>query len=146
MLQLENFARRLIALRENAGLTKSQFAREMGLTPSTIGNLEHARKRPGLDTVIQMADFFGVSVDYLLGRFAEPSETAGFPQRARQLRKARKLSQADLAAAVGTSGRNYNRYENGSQQPTLPVLLRLAEFFDVSLDYLIGFTENPHRR
>lgn len=67
-----------------------------------------------------------------------------FSERIVQLKENRKVLQKDIAQAVGVTPRNYQRYEKGTQQPTLPVLLNLAEYFDVSLDYLVGRTDNPN--
>lgn len=66
-----------------------------------------------------------------------------FPERIIELKKTRSLLQKDIANAAGITTRNYQRYEKGEQQPTLPVLLKLADFFNVSLDYLVGRSDNP---
>lgn len=67
-----------------------------------------------------------------------------FPERIIHVRKERKILQKNVATAIGITIRNYQRYEKGEAQPTLPVLLRLANYFDVSLDYLVGRTNNPN--
>ena len=60
--------------------------------------------------------------------------------RLRELRKSRKLTQAEVAKGVNCSAATYSRYEKGSRQPSLDMVLRLADFFGVSLDYLFGRT------
>lgn len=67
-----------------------------------------------------------------------------FPQRIISLKITRNVLQKDIASAIGITVRNYQRYEKGEQQPTLPKLIALADFFDVSLDYLVGRTDNPN--
>ena len=42
------------------------------------------------------------------------------------------------------TSKQYRRYENEEQQPTLPIIIKLADYFDVSLDYLVGRTNNPN--
>ncbi len=69
-----------------------------------------------------------------------------FYQRLRVIRKENNLTQKQTAEAIGTSEQNYQRYERGSQQPTLPTLIALADLFDVSLDYLVGRSDEPERR
>lgn len=69
-----------------------------------------------------------------------------FPERIIEIKESRGLLQKDIANAIGLSVRNYQRYEKGEQQPTLPFLLKLADYFDVSLDYLVGRSDNPERR
>ena len=66
-----------------------------------------------------------------------------FPARIIELKFSKKLMQKDIAAAIGITPRNYLRYEKGEQQPTLPVIIRLADYFDVSLDYLVGRSDEP---
>ena len=69
-----------------------------------------------------------------------------FSDRIIQLKKERKLLQKDIASSVGLSLRAYQYYEKGQKEPTLSVLLRLADYFDVSLDYLVGRSDDPVRR
>lgn len=66
-----------------------------------------------------------------------------FAERIIQLKTDRNLLQKDIAAAIGLSVRGYQYYEKGQKEPTLSVLLRLADFFGVSLDYLVGRTDDP---
>ena len=69
-----------------------------------------------------------------------------FSDRIIQLKKERKLLQKDIASSIGLSLRAYQYYEKGQKEPTLSVLLRLADYFDVSLDYLVGLSDTPERR
>ena len=54
------------------------------------------------------------------------------------LRRARKLSQAAVAAAVGIGPRTYQNYEYGTRIPPLTTAVVLADFYGVSLDELVG--------
>jgi transcriptional regulator with XRE-family HTH domain len=60
--------------------------------------------------------------------------------RLKELRKQRKLNQQAVADALNCSQSVYSRYENGSYEPSLEILLKLADFFQVSLDELVGRT------
>lgn len=62
------FQVRLKELREKAGLSQSALAKRLGFAQSTIGMWESGKNKPEFDTLTQIADFFRVSVDYLLGR------------------------------------------------------------------------------
>lgn len=59
-------------------------------------------------------------------------------QRLLELRTERALSQAQIAKEVGVVVRAYQRYEYGQREPQLEVLIRMADFYGVSLDYLVG--------
>lgn len=64
-------------------------------------------------------------------------------QRLRALRKARHLTQQDMAAALDISFNSYCRYEKNEREPMAPVVAAMADYFHVSADYLLGRTENP---
>lgn len=57
-----------------------------------------------------------------------------------KLRKERKLSQEKLARLIGTSGPIIGRYERGEMVPSVEVASKLADVFDVTLDYLADDT------
>lgn len=66
-----------------------------------------------------------------------------FSERLRELRKNKKISQIALAKEVGVSSRVYQDYEYGKREAQMTTLIRMADFFDVSLDYLTGRTDEP---
>lgn len=55
----------------------------------------------------------------------------------KQLRISKKIYQRDLANLLNVTVRQYQRYENGEQEPSIDSLILLADYFDVSLDHLI---------
>ncbi len=59
----------------------------------------------------------------------------------RQLRKAHNLTQAQLGAQVGLSKAVVSKYENGMGYPTFDTLIRIAAFFGVTTDYLLGVSK-----
>lgn len=62
------FSVRLKSLRENAGFKSQQsFADAFGVAQSTVGNWEAGKREPNYATTICLADFFKVTVDYLIG-------------------------------------------------------------------------------
>lgn len=58
--------------------------------------------------------------------------------RLRELRLDHEKTQAELALFLGTSRQVYANYENGINEPSLDTLARLADFFECSIDYLLG--------
>jgi len=63
--------------------------------------------------------------------------------RLKQLRKARGISQVKLAMDLNTGQNTISRYENGEREPGIDELIRIADYFRVSVDYLIGRTDYP---
>jgi transcriptional regulator with XRE-family HTH domain len=68
------FAQRLKTIRTERNVNQKQLAEAMGVTQGTIGNWETAKRAPDLVMVGQLAEFFAVSVDFLLGRDTSEGE------------------------------------------------------------------------
>ncbi len=63
----------------------------------------------------------------------------------KRCRKMKKATQKQASVAAGVSESMYQFYEYGKNEPTASVLIALADFFDVSLDYLVGRSDDPNR-
>ena len=63
--------------------------------------------------------------------------------RLKELRKARNISQLKLALDLDMNQNSISRYETGERQADYETLIRFADYFDVSLDYLLGRTDFP---
>lgn len=59
------------------------------------------------------------------------------------LKQSRDLLQKSIANDIGVSLRAYQYYERGEREPNVSVLIALADYFNVSIDYLVGRTDNP---
>lgn len=59
------------------------------------------------------------------------------------LRKEKKKTQEDIAKVIGVTRPAYTAYERGLRSPDYEILESLADYFDVSVDYLLGRTDNP---
>ena len=68
---------------------------------------------------------------------------ATFPQRLQELKQRQGVMQKDVASAVGVPLRTYQRYERGENEPQLSTLIRIADFYGVTLDYLAGRSDVP---
>ena len=67
-----------------------------------------------------------------------------FSNRLKQLRKEKKLKQSDMAELLELTTRHYQQIEYGKVNISTLTLIFLADYFDVSLDYLVGRTDNPN--
>ena len=70
----------------------------------------------------------------------------GFAERLKELRAERQVTQLMLAQALGMTDRTFRKYEARSIDPTLSVLIALADYFDVSLDYLVDKSDVQERQ
>ena len=66
-----------------------------------------------------------------------------FSERLVQLRNQKNMSQDTVAKALEIGARAYQYYEYGEREPKLSVLVRIADFYGVSLDYLAGRSDLP---
>ena len=57
---------RIASLRREAGLNQAELAQQLQISPSAVGMYEQGRREPSADTLVAMAQLFGVSLDYLL--------------------------------------------------------------------------------
>jgi transcriptional regulator with XRE-family HTH domain len=67
------FGKRLRELRKKANLTMKELGKKFSLAESTISGYENGNRKPDMEIIQDLADFFEVSVDYLLGRTDDPS-------------------------------------------------------------------------
>ena len=66
-------------------------------------------------------------------------------RRIRDLREDRDMSQTKVAKILGMSQTGYSKYETGENDIPTAVLIKLARFYDTSIDYLLGETSDPAR-
>ncbi|MGE7094374.1 helix-turn-helix domain-containing protein [Lysinibacillus sp. NPDC048646] len=64
-------------------------------------------------------------------------------ERLKQLRKEKNLTQAELGNKINVTKVSISGYESGNRSPDTDTLQRLADFFEVSTDYLLGRTDTP---
>ncbi len=63
--------------------------------------------------------------------------------RLKEIRKAKGISQLKLAMDLSTNQNTISRYETGEREPGINELIKIAEYFNVSVDYLLERTNNP---
>ena len=61
----------------------------------------------------------------------------------RSLREDRDLSQKEIAAILGMSQTGYSKYETGENDIPTQILIKLAEYYNTTTDYLLGRTDEP---
>lgn len=64
--------------------------------------------------------------------------------RLKEIRKLKGISQVKLAFDLNTNQNTISRYETGEREPGISELIKIADYFDVSIDYLLERTDNPN--
>lgn len=72
---------KIALLREKRGLTQEDLANKIGISRASLSHYEKNRREPDYATMTKLADFFHVSVDYLLGRTPEPTQVTDMAVR-----------------------------------------------------------------
>lgn len=154
-------AKRLFLTRKKRGLTQIEIANRLGIPRTTYNGYELGNNEPNFKTLVRIADFLDVSVDYLLGREEEKMNlnacsdnirnmdipnvgifTSVFPYKIKELRHIRNMTQRELASDLGFAQTTYSQYELGKRQPEFDVLVRISDYFNVTTDYLLGRTDD----
>ena len=65
--------------------------------------------------------------------------------RLRDLREDKDLNQTEVAKMLDMSQTGYSKYETGENDIPTAILIKLARFYDTSIDYLLGETDDPRR-
>ena len=149
---MSNLSENLKDLMEEAEIKAPALAQATGIDSSTIltllrgDGLQIGLRGDGLpyvDTLVKLADYFKCSTDYLLGLTDQLSEEEfkqrpPFPEQLTFLLNHFKITKYRLEKQTGLSEKTVNRWHNGKTQPTVDSLIRLAKYFDCSVDFILG--------
>lgn len=153
----KTLGQKLRELREQRGWTQLYAAKIFGITNGALSNYERDERMPDAKMLKKFAEVYEVSLDYLLDN--EPTEKStddiiGEPagmkiksiigERIKELREKQGLTQKELATFLGISDRAVGYYEKEERTPPPDMLQKIADFFDVSVDYLLGRTDLPN--
>ncbi len=133
-------------LREHNNLKQEDVADILGVLKPTYAQWERLINDMPLDTCNTLANYYGVSVDYLLGisndkQYPNSLDKINYDimcQRIKELRKKHKLLQREVSSKVGFLSNTYAYYERGDSIPTTIKLFYIANFYHCSMDYLLG--------
>lgn len=136
---------RITSERERLGLTQAELASKVNVSQKSISKYERSERRPTYETLMKMADLFGVSVDYLLGKSNDKNSTVKSNSvsisSAEALKKCVQrtgLSYPEISKRLGISQDLLEDYMSGSIAPPYNILISLSDICEVSTDCLLG--------
>lgn len=140
---LSNFSESLAELISEKNLTPSQFADDIGCGRGTISRYLHAQKMPKISLLVRIADYFECSVDYLLGREIEKyprvfSSCPTFQERLPILCQQLHVTKYRLQKETGIAESAIYSWQSGTSSPSLENVLKIADTFDCSVDFILG--------
>ena len=127
-------------LRKSLKITQKDLANAIGISQSTIGMIEKNRQGASNDTLLKLAKALNTTVDYLISDNTESLKTLG--DKIIKLRKDRKLSQQELADNLKLSRSSIGMIESNKQGASSEKLKEIADFFGVTVDYLLSSDED----
>lgn len=139
------FKDRLKELREQNGYSMDKLVELYNKTfnakmnKSTLSRYENGLQEPMYTVVVNLSKLFNVSLEYLSG--LEEVNTMNFAERVLELINEKQISKNKLLTDLNLSK---NSFVNWIERGTIPggdVLAKIAEYFDVSVDYLLGLPE-----
>ena len=144
------FGQRIFELRKAAGMTQKQLGASVGLSMQAINDIEKGRRETTITKAILMARIFNTTVHYLVGDTDNPNRPSETPLVEAIFASDSNLPFSarlkELQAKKGASWEEIADFlENAENTSTASVLIALADYFDVSLDYLVGRSDDPAR-
>ena len=145
---MNKFQESLNELLDDNNLSRLQLAKNIGIDHSTINGYFNKNYYPYLDIAIKISNYFNCSLDYLFGlsinKENENTNNLNFFLTLNELIKESKLSLRQIFKNMNISLANYFRWRDGII-PKTSVLIDIAKYFNVGLDYLVG-NKKPIRK
>ena len=138
---------RLKKLREEHGVKQKDLALFLNITQATLSNWERGRHDIDSKSLIKLADYFNVTTDYILGfskiQGLSPSIEQIADNRIKELRIKKGMKQSELSKVVNVRQTTVSNWENEVTEIDKRSLFALADYFNVTTDYLLGKSNNP---
>ena len=132
----------LFVVMNEKGISQKQLAEFIGASTGNVSDWKSGKSAPTIEKLPLIADYLDVSLDYLLGR-AEMSKPAGdmFWINFNSLCEQNGKTPNSVCKDLGFSNATATHWKNGTP-PGSKSLAKIAEYFNVSTDYLLGKAEN----
>ena len=142
-----SFQKRFNSILEESDYSRSEIAKLIPLSQSTLSNALTYGIIPSTKTLVKIADFFDISISFLLGKtdtedFYKSSSPASCLSRFENLCSEKEVTHYKVAADCLFDKSNISRWISKGFLPELEILELLCDYFNVSIDYLLGRTED----
>lgn len=142
----KTFQKRLKDIAIDEELNMKEFANSTGVSLPVIRLAFQFGIIPSVRTLIKIADFAEISFDYLVGftnsnDFIKAYTVSSFHTRYEELRATKKVKNSQVANVMPFSRNFISEWKRNKTLPSLDYLKALADYFEVSIDYLLGRTD-----
>lgn len=136
------FAERLEALVADSGKRIAEIANDLGIAKQTLYSYLCGKTTAEYGYIILLADYFGCSLDYLAGRVDEGesnyTKCPPFSERLKDLFEIFNTSESKMHKEIDISRSRLHGWVSGANKPALSSLIKLANYFGCTLDFLVG--------
>lgn len=128
--------------RKKLGLSQEELAEKLNISQKSISKYELGDRKPQYKVLVRIAEYFGVTVDYLL-RSTDTQDlgVCDCGNTIKELRTEAGMTQEELGMLLNVQNAAVSKYESGKVPLTGETLLKLSKIFNVSTDYLLGAEE-----
>ena len=133
---------RIRDLREDKDIPQKQVATYLMCDQSLYSKYERGERPVPLEIIVNLAEYYGTTVDYLVGLTDEggPGQGPRKYEKVRLLREEAGITREQAARLFHIPLKVYEGYENGSRPIPAQALCVMADHYKVSVDYLLGRT------
>lgn len=124
-------------LREAIGLSQQKFGQEIGLARNTICQYESGNRVPDVDTLINIADYFNVTIDYLLGREILQTEKVALIERP-EMELTSEIPKLLNEKRFVDTAKLYNALPDQYRERVLGVVMGIAIGLGINTDKVLG--------
>ena len=141
---MEKFINVLNDLLNEKGIKATKLAKDLHFShESVIYSWSNAGKIPKLDKAVAIADYFECSLDYLFGRTEnfekiKTKKKINFGTQLKKTLKEKNITQIQLIKDLNLSGGYLYNWITLNAMPRMDLVIRIADYLGVSLDYLVG--------
>lgn len=140
---MSEFSERLSELIFENGLNKKTLAKNVGISAACITHYIQDKRLPTIKSLILLADYFGCSTDFLLGKEERNmaltfKKCPPFSEQIVLIAKHFSCSFYSFYNDLKIPESTFFEWKNGSSQPTLESILKIADHFDCRVDFILG--------
>ncbi len=150
-MDISNNLKRFLEEKKYDNITATSIAKVLNISKKTLSNYVNGDAYIPLKHLNSIANYFDVSIDYILGLSKESFDFKHIDEldkvligkRLKGLRKNLNLSQTDLANVIGVNKSSISKYESGKNLILTIVLYTICKKYNISADYLLGRIDEP---
>ena len=143
----EEFKQRFLELISDLDCKKSEIPKLLNIDYNVFSKITEFGIIPKPVVLIRIADYFNISVEYLLGRtnnsyFVKAEAVTTFLERYQALKAEKNLTDYAITQKLHITTSYTTNWKNKKYIPSIINLIQLSEYFKVSIDYLLGRTDD----